>query len=105
MKRQAWVRSPPCQVPLLDLGLANLVFGLETRFRKFGYFTTSAIEELPSASHSFFFFFFFFCCLARSCCSSACRQAAVGHGGGGAVIVDPSELELDARVLPQHARR
>ena len=42
--------SLPIREFLLDLGLANLVFGLETRFRKVGYFTTSAIEELPSAS-------------------------------------------------------
>jgi hypothetical protein len=35
---------------LLDLGLANLVFGLETRFQRVAYCTTSAIEELPSAS-------------------------------------------------------
>lgn len=35
---------------LLNMGLANLVLGLETRFRKVAYFTTSAIEELPATS-------------------------------------------------------
>ncbi len=35
---------------LLNLGLANLVLGLETRFRQVAYFTTSAIEELPATS-------------------------------------------------------
>jgi len=40
--------SSPIREFLLDLGLANLVLGLETRFRKVAYFTTSAIEELPS---------------------------------------------------------
>jgi len=35
---------------LLNLGLANLVIGLETRFQKVAYFTTSAIEELPATS-------------------------------------------------------
>lgn len=34
---------------LLDLGLANLVLGLEARFRKVRYFATSAAEELGSA--------------------------------------------------------
>lgn len=42
--------SSPIREFLLNLGLANLVLGLETRFRKVAYFTTSAIEELPSAS-------------------------------------------------------
>jgi hypothetical protein len=44
--------SSPIREFLLDLGLANLVLGLETRFRKVAYFTTSAIEELPSASRA-----------------------------------------------------
>ena len=42
--------SSPIREFLLNLGLANLVLGLETRFRKVAYFSTSAIEELPSAS-------------------------------------------------------
>jgi len=44
--------SSPIREFLLDLGLANLVLGLETRFRRVAYFTTSAIEELPSASRA-----------------------------------------------------
>jgi hypothetical protein len=35
---------------LLNFGLANLVIGLETRFQKVAYFTTSAIEELPATN-------------------------------------------------------
>jgi hypothetical protein len=42
--------SSPVREFLLDLGLANLVFGLEARFRRVAYCTTSAIEELPSAT-------------------------------------------------------
>ena len=42
--------SSPIREFLFDLGLANLVLGLETRFQKVAYFATSAIEELPSAS-------------------------------------------------------
>lgn len=42
-------KKPSIRDFLLNMGLANLVLGLETRFRKVAYFTTSAIEELRSA--------------------------------------------------------
>ncbi|MFO7906582.1 MAG: hypothetical protein ACQESR_03855 [Planctomycetota bacterium] len=42
--------SSPVRAFLLDLGLANLVLGLETRFRKVAYFATSAVEEIPTAN-------------------------------------------------------
>ena len=47
-------KKPSSQIRdfLLHLGLANLVLGLETRFRNIGYFTTSAIEEIPAANRS-----------------------------------------------------